>query len=146
MLEYDIKYLTNQTYIRQVMQAILDFEAEHGQGIKARVADKIGLSPEGAFAFSLNGALLGGLTFQVYNDWVFLEYGFVWPLYRRTGIYAELIGCIEQFARKAGLVGLHVWTYEWEAPAVYEALGFTSNGALRNFPRGNTLIHYIKEF
>lgn len=146
MLEYDIKYLVNRKYIRQVMQAILDFETEHGQGIKARVADKIGLPPEGVFAFSLNGALLGGLTFRVYNDWVFLEQGYVWEPYRRQGIYAELIGCIELFARKAGLVGLDVWTYEWEAPAVYEALGFTRNGALHNFPRGNTSIHYIKEF
>lgn len=144
--EYDIKHLTNKKYIRQVMQAILDFEHEHGTGIKAKVADKVGLPPEGVFAFALNGTLLGGLTFRVYNDWVFMEQGFVWPIYRRMGIYADLIDVMEQMARTAGLVGLDVWTYEWEAPAVYEALGFVRNGVLHNFPRGNTSIHYIKEF
>lgn len=146
MISYDIRNSTNKKYIRQVMQAILDFESDHGKGIEAKVADKVGLPPEGVFAFAPNGELLGGLTYRVYNDWVFMEQGFVWPLYRRMGIYADLIGTLEQAARSAGLVGMEVWTYTWEAPAVYEALGFKRGAVLRDFPRGNTSIEYQKYF
>lgn len=146
MIEYDIRHSANKKYIRQVMQAILDFEHEHGKGIEAKVADKVGLPPEGVFAFAPNGELLGGLTYRVYNDWVFLDYGFVWDPYRGQGIYAGLIHTLEQAARSAGLVGMEVWTYTWEAPSVYEALGFERGAVLRDFPRGNTSIEYQKYF
>lgn len=145
-LDYDIVSSTEQGPIRQVMQAILDYEAEHGKNIPSKDADKVGLPPEGIFAYSLDGKLLGGLTLRIYNDWVYLEHGFVWPEYRRQGIYAELIAIVERSAREQGLTGLDVWTYEWEAPDVYEALGFSANGCLHDFPRGDTTIHYIKDF
>lgn len=142
----NIRFSNEKKYIRMVSQAVLNFETEHGKGIPAKDAEQMGLPPEGVFAVSEKGELLGGITFRVYNDWVWIENGFVWEPHRRKGIYATLIRELEKLARKAGLAGMDVWTYEWEAPAVYEALGFTRNGVHHNFPRGNTSIEYIKEF
>lgn len=144
-MEYRIKFSWKKEYIRMVAQAVLNFETDYGQGIPAKKAEKVGLPPRGVFAFSPKGELLGGLTFRVYNDWVFLEQGHVWEPHRRKGIYATLMRELEMVARKAGLVGIDVWTYEWEAPAVYEALGFVRNGQHRNFPKGNTSIEFVKE-
>lgn len=133
-------------YIRRVAQAVLDFEGKHGTGILFKDADEEGLAPSGIFAFSENDELLGGITYHTANDWVFIREGFVWEPYRRRGIYAALMAELEEAARASGFVGLDVWTYEWEAPEVYEALGFVQNGVHRNFPKGNTSIQYIKEF
>lgn len=145
-MDYYIELSHEPKYIRMVTQAVLNFEAEHGTGIPAKDADKVGLAPGGIFAFSENDELLGGITYHILNDWVFIGEGFVWEPHRRKGIYSALMAELETVARASGKAGLDVWTYEWEAPAVYEALGFTKNGVHRNFPKGNTSIQYIKEF
>lgn len=141
-----IEFSQEKNKIRIVVQAVLNFETEHGNKISSKSAEQVGLPPEGVFAMSENGELLGGLTYRVYNDWVWLEQGFVWKPHRRKGIYTRLIRELEIVAKKAGLMGMDVWTYEWEAPEVYEALGFRHNGVHHNFPRGNTALSYVKEF
>lgn len=140
-----IEFSKDKNRIRTVVQAVLNFETEHGNKIPSKSADQVGLPAEGIFAMSENGELLGGLTYRVYNDWVFMEHGYVWEPHRRKGIYTSLIRELESVAKKAGLAGMDVWTYEWEAPALYEALGFVRNGVHHNFPRGNTAIEYVKE-
>lgn len=159
-------------YIRRITQAVLDFETEHGQGIPAQDAGDMSLPTLGVFAVSggkgdpsldktflspistdvgqlpesPDEQLLGGVTFQIHNDWLFLGSGFVWEPYRGKGVYSALMHELEALARRLELSGIDIWTYEWEAPALYEALGFTRNGIHHNFPKGNTAIEYIKEF
>lgn len=145
-MDWHIEFSRDQKYIRMVTQAVLNFETEHGTGIRSKDAGEVGLSPDGIFAFSENDELLGGITYHICNDWLFINEGFVWEPHRRQGIYLALMAELEAAARASGLEGMDVWTYEFEAPAVYEALGFIRSGVHRNFPKGNTSIQYIKEF
>lgn len=123
--------------------ALMDFEATHGVNLDERSVNADRIAPYGAFAFS-GCALSGGITFNIHNDWVWLQCGYVCAEMRRQGIYKSLLDLIESWARKVGISGIIVSTYDFEAPAVYERLGFTRGTVLPNCPKGNTSIDYYK--
>lgn len=129
--------------ILNITDALMEFEAEHGVGLSGRKVNADRAAPYGAFALS-GKEVLGGLTFDIYNDWIWLQCGFVRAEQRSRGIYRSLLDIIELRARKAGISGIFVSTYDFEAPAVYERLGFTRGAVLPNCPKGNTTINYFK--
>lgn len=55
-----------------------------------------------------------------------------------------MLDFIESWARKVDISGIIVSTYDFEAPEVYERLGFTRGAVLPNCPKGNTSIDYYK--
>lgn len=95
---------------------------------------------------TLGDALIGGLTFEVDNDWVFLRCGFVAPPFRKMGIYTALVRKVERYARESGHCGVWLCTHDFEAPALYEKLGYTLGTLLPNCPKGNTTYDYYKVF
>jgi len=99
----------------------------------------------GLYAFC-GDELIGGLTLDLRDDWVFLGCGFVLPEYRNRGIYKHIMQLIEERARSLNISGIFVSTYEFEAPHIYESLGYTKGCVLRNMPKGNTSIDYYKCF
>ena len=109
---------------------------------RERNTDKI--ASFGAFAIA-GDELLGGVTFNAHNDWVWLQCGFVYEPQRRQGIYRSLLEIVERWAKESGMSGIFVSTYDFEAPLVYERLGFTRGAVLGNCPKGNTSINYYKE-
>lgn len=130
--------------ILSITNALMSFEAENGVNLNGRSVNADRIAQYGAFAFS-GGELSGGLTFNVYNDWVWLQCGYVCAELRRQGIYKSLLNFIESWAQKVSISGIFVSTYDFEAPAVYERLGFTRGAVLGNCPKGNTSIDYYKE-
>ena len=130
--------------IKLITTALLKFEEEHGHCLDGISKDPFPLAPHGVFAV-MGREVVGGLTFNLRNDWLFLDCGFVFPEWRRKGIYRCLMDLVEHFALTCGCYGIQVSTYAFEAPAVYERLGYVQGTVRRNFPRGNTSIDYIKE-
>lgn len=88
--------------------------------------------------------LVGDITYYIQNEWLFIESGFILPEYRGRGLYRALIGVLEDCARHNKAGGLFLSTYTFEAPGLYEKLGFTKGSVLPNIPRGNTSIDYYK--
>lgn len=122
---------------------LMGFEAAYGVNLYGRSVNADRIAQYGAFALS-GTEVLGGLTFNIHNDWVWLQCGFVCEELRRQGIYRSLLDLIESWAREAGISGIMVSTYDFEAPAVYERLGFIRGAVLPNCPKGNTSIDYYK--
>lgn len=141
----------DRTYISMITEGVLQFEAEHGTGekIKARYNEFLRdgkLDAQfGVFA-SIYGKVIGGITYHISNDWVFLHSGFVEEAYRGIGVYSALMDTIERNARTCGLSGMFVSTYDFSAPAIYEHTGFKKGAVLTNCPDGNTSIDYYKDF
>lgn len=129
--------------ILYITDAIMRFEAENGTNLDGRKVNADRIAPCGAFALS-GKDVLGGITFNINNDWVWLQCGFVCSEHRRKGIYRSLMDLIESWARNVGISGIIVSTYDFEAPEVYERLGFTRGAVLPNCPKGNTSIDYYK--
>lgn len=138
--------------IDAITGAVLKNSAKLGSGkkIKERYRKyKIGAekynAPVGIFAM-IDNVLVGGITYHLQNDWVFLHCGYVWEQYRGMGVYSELMKTLETAARNKGMSGLFVSTYDFEAPKVYEHMGFSKGAILTNCPDGNTSIDYFKDF
>jgi|GEM_PF-4431637 len=141
-MSIEITMLKNAEYACMVENWIIDYENEKGCGINRLKVEK-GEDFPGIYAFK-NDMLIGGLTFCVQNDWLFLHCGFVLPEYRGKRIYSTFLHELEIFAKKSKLSGIHVSTYSFEAPHIYEHLGFRKGAALKDLPKGNTSIDYYK--
>lgn len=148
----EIIHSTDSEYISTIAKEVHRFEAEHGQGdeLKARYTSmlegkEIDYAEAGFFAM-VGGVLVGGITYHIRFGWVYLHCGYVWEQYRGMGVYSALMQTVEDTAQYNDLSGIWVSTYEFEAPAVYEHMGFTKGSVLTNCPKGNTSIDYYKEF
>jgi len=131
------------TYATTITNWLIEYQNENGNNINKPMRESVDL--RGIYAFC-GDELIGGLTFTTRYEWVFLDCGFVLPEYRNQGIYKDIMRSIERAARKEGLCGVWVSTYEFEAPYIYESLGYTKGCILRNLPKGNTSIDYYKCF
>ena len=141
-----------ERYAREITRLLYAYQGRSGAGPKLMEryqqfasGDTKFDTPMGVYAFA--GVLLvGGITFFVHNDWVFLECGYVEEEYRGLGIYTSIMEEIEWMSREKNLSGMFVSTYTFEAPALYERLGFTLGGVMHDCPMGNTSLDYIKKF
>ena len=137
-----VKFIENSDYAILVENWLVDYENENGVGIsRTHVTEPF--NGMGIYAQDGN-VLIGGLTFRVQNDWIFLCCGYVLPEYRGQGIYSKFIYELEHMAVKQNLCGIFVSTYTFEAPHIYEHLGFTKGAVLEDLPKGNTNIDYYK--
>lgn len=133
----------NSEFACTIENWLVEYQNTHGKNINRA---KVKSSPHmGVYAFCEND-LIGGLTFACHNDWIFLHCGFVLPKYRGQGIYTVIINFIQKFGIEAGMSGIFTGTYEFEAPAFYERMGFTRGSVLHDCPKGNTSIDFYKSF
>ena len=71
------------------------------------------------------GKTVGGLTAHWYYNWMFVEYLYLPDELRGSGVGTQLIAEAEQLARRRGLDGIWLDTYDFQARGFYEKLGFT---------------------
>lgn len=141
-----------EKYARGITTQLYKYQGETGEGAKLMdrykrfVAGEVRFeAPMGVYAL-VDGLLVGGLTFFAHNDWIFLESGYVDKHYRNLGIYTNLMAEVESMARREGLSGIYASTYTFEAPVLYEKMGFVLGGVMHDCPMGNTSLDYIKKF
>jgi GNAT superfamily N-acetyltransferase len=80
---------------------------------------------------------IGGLWGKVTYDWFFVELLFVPELLRRQKLGTQLMNAVEQLARERKCVGVWLDTFEFQAPAFYQSLGYEVFGQLPDHPRGS---------
>ena len=150
-----IRYMVTEPHIDKeaafsITKALARFEADHDGGTSLKkqfeeIESKSGKETPGVYAYA-GDTLIGGLTFLVHNDWVFFQCGFVAEGCRNGGVYTRIIDAVEKWAREHGISGLFTSTFDFEAPSLYEKLGFVRGGTMQNCPKGNTSYEYIKDF
>lgn len=58
----------------------------------------------------------------------------------------KLMKMVEEEAIKRGCTIAYTDTFTWQAPGFYEKLGYKLYGKLEDFPKGNSLGYYCKQF
>jgi GNAT superfamily N-acetyltransferase len=89
-------------------------------------------TPEGALVGGLYGATMWGWL-EIDGLWVVLEA-------RGRGCGRRLVHAAEAVARQRGCRGVRLGTFDFQARAFYERLGYVVFGELPGFPAGHT--HY----
>lgn len=71
---------------------------------------------------------LGGLVAEVMQGWLYVKYLALVPQARGTGVGGALMRRAEEWAASEGMVGVHVDTYDFQAPEFYTTLGYSEIG------------------
>lgn len=95
-------------------------------------------------ARSDSGRILGGVILQSYWKETYVEVLWLSPGARGKGYARLLMAEAERRARKRGSLFMHLNTYSFQAPGLYEKLGFKRFGGLQGSPAGASRHFYVK--
>jgi GNAT superfamily N-acetyltransferase len=82
------------------------------------------------------GEVIGGIDGLTGLGWLHIATLWVSEQARRKGIGRGLVDAAENEARKRGCHGSYLFTYSFQAPEFYRALGYVEFGVLEDFPPG----------
>ena len=91
-----------------------------------------------------DGELIGGLSGYSLYGWLCVEVLWVAERERRQGIGRALMNEAEALALKRRCTGIHLDTFDFQAPRFYEKLGYRKFGQLPNWPGGHQRLSYCK--
>lgn len=89
--------------------------------------------------------LVGGLTAEIYWNWLEINDLWIEAEHRRGGLGRTLIHLVEEIARRKGCNHAHLKTFSFQARGFYEKQGYRVIGALEDFPPGETFYWLRKE-
>lgn len=97
-------------------------------------------------AVNSKGHLIGGIQSMMVN-WGILEIDllFVSKQYRKLGVGSQLLGYVEDIARKSGCYLSHLSTFDFQAKDFYLKHGYEIFGILENCPRGHQRYYVSKK-
>ena len=95
--------------------------------------------PVQAFATDETGRLIGGCVGSTEDVWQWLTVDTMWvePSRRGHGLGRALLTSVEQQARERGCRWAKLNTWEFQAPAFYESLGYVVYGREIDYPPGH---------
>jgi GNAT superfamily N-acetyltransferase len=93
-----------------------------------------------------DGGFLGGLSGQILQRWLYVRLLAVAPQARTLGVGRALMAGGEEEARRRGLVGVYLDTYDFQAPGFYEKLGYSEFGRLPAVGDAPQRIYFAKPF
>jgi GNAT superfamily N-acetyltransferase len=95
-------------------------------------------------AVERDGELIGGLSGYSLYGWLCVEVLWVAEHHRRRGIGRALMAEVEMLARERRCVGIYLDTFDFQASAFYERLGYRQFGRLPKWPGGHLRLCYCK--
>lgn len=120
--------------------ALIELLKDHNQ-------EFIGRAPYSTFqlaAHDAEGQLVGGLLGEWRSYWLHVDILVVRPTLRGKGLGSALMAAAEAAARDKAYRGLFLDTFDFQAPAFYEKLGFTRFGVIRDYTHGYDRHFYEK--
>ena len=127
----------------QVYNWLVDYQAENGVDIKRDHVESSGMRCNGVYAFD-GEKLVGGTLFTLHKNWMFLDAVFILPEYRGKKIFTKIYNELNSICFDMKLSGIHLSTYTFESPHIYEHFGFVKGCVMPNVPPGNTSVDYYK--
>jgi GNAT superfamily N-acetyltransferase len=123
---------------------LTDHLVEHNRAASGAIrrrfeGDNLQAKPVQAYAVGGAGRLIGGCVGNTVDAWHWLTVDTMWvdPEHRRQGIGRELLTDVERQARERGCRWAKLNTWEFQAPAFYERLGYVVYGREIDYPPGH---------
>ncbi|HDM8045082.1 TPA: GNAT family N-acetyltransferase [Vibrio campbellii] len=99
----------------------------------------------GCFARNNEGKVVGGLTGEMFNNTVFVEYLWVDAEARTSGLGSMLIALLEEQVKPHGVTHLYLDTYSFQALDFYLKLGFEKVGQYSGYPAAGIDKHFLQK-
>lgn len=88
--------------------------------------------------------LVGGVLASTVWNWLSIDALWVNPELRGQGYGSRLVAQAEQVARSRGCTHARLDTFDYQARAFYERLGYSVYAQLAGFPEGHAQLHMMK--
>ncbi|BCH33733.1 N-acetyltransferase [Mesorhizobium sp. L-8-10] len=114
-----------------------------GEGLDAYNAGEAGPYGEEALwvvARDDAGAVQAGLKGKIEYSWLFVDWLWVSPARRRSGLGSRLLEKGEEVAREKGCIGAFLGSFTFQAPDFYKRQGYEEFGRLADFPPGHEMV------
>ena len=125
---------------RELEAHLVEHNRAASEGIRLRFErDNLQARPVQAFAIDGAGQLLGGCVGSTVDVWHWLTVDTMWvePSRRGEGIGRALLAEVESQSRERGCRWAKLNTWEFQAPAFYERLGYVVYGREIDYPPGH---------
>ena len=99
--------------------------------------------PFGFYAF-LDDQIIGGIIAHKKMQWLDIDILFVDQDFRSNKIGSQLINTAIEYCKKEDLIGLHLYTLDFQAKGFYEKQGFKLIAEIKDWPKGITRYEFIK--
>lgn len=98
------------------------------------------------YARDPDGQIVGGIIGEIHWTTLMIDYLWAAEVQRGRGLGSALLRGIEAEGARLGCTSAYVTTFDFQAPAFYQRLGFRIIGQLDDYPPGHTLYmlrHYL---
>lgn len=102
------------------------------------------VQPISCFAKTAGGTLVGGAVGRRWGACCELQQLWVAPTHRRQGIGTQLLRAFEEHAQRHGCIVLHLETFSFQTPQLYQSHGYQIEYERRDFPHGIVKYHMVK--
>jgi GNAT superfamily N-acetyltransferase len=102
------------------------------------------VQPVSCFVRDESGRLVGGAVGRWWGKGCELQQLWVEDRLRRQGLGAALIKKFEAHAMRKGCTSFYLETFSFQAPQLYERLGYKTEYTRRGFPHGIVKYHMVK--
>jgi GNAT superfamily N-acetyltransferase len=90
--------------------------------------------------------VLGGVLGQLWGEWLHINIVWVAQPARGKSYASRMVTVAEEYARMRGARGAYLETFSFQARPLYEKLGYTLVGEIKDFPPGHSHYFLKKEF
>lgn len=144
-MTYNIEILldSNDEFSTFLNSKIKEFNNQHS--VHHRNARKKGsVQPINIIVSDDNRNWVGGITAEVYWNWVEINDFWISEKYRGDGLGGVLLEKAEKIAKELGAKNALLTTFEFQARSFYELKGFKVVGEIKDYPPGSSYYTMIK--
>ncbi|MBO9130223.1 GNAT family N-acetyltransferase [Bacillus sp. 165] len=87
---------------------------------------------------------IGGISAEVYWDWVEINDFWFKEEFRRKGLGGRLLDRLEEIAKEKGATKALLRTFEFQARSFYEVKGYKVVGEIKDYPPGSSFFTMVK--
>ncbi|MFA1822084.1 GNAT family N-acetyltransferase [Virgibacillus oceani] len=144
-MNYNIEVLleTNEKFSTFLHKEIREFNNKHSLQHK-EVREKEAVQPINIIVSDANKNWIGGLSADVYWDWIEINDFWFREEYRGKGLGGQLLDKAEKFAKEKGAKKALLTTFEFQARSFYEIKGYQVVGEIKDYPPGSSYYTMVK--
>jgi GNAT superfamily N-acetyltransferase len=145
-MRYNIEILmeNNEEFSAFLKTMIKEFNNKHSFHHK-EARNKGSVQPINIIVSDNNKKWIGGITADVYWDWVEINDFWFREEFRGKGLGGDLLDKTERLAKEKGAKKALLTTFDFQARSFYEIKGYKVVGEIKDYPPGSSYFTMVKE-
>ena len=144
-MQIDIKMSDSIKYQDIIKKGIKDFNNNKHPEMKIfNIYREKGYNDPFGFYAIINDKIIGGIIAYKKMQWLDIDILFVDEKYRENKIGSQLMSKAVEYCKQENLIGMHLFTLDFQAKGFYEKQGFNLIAQIKDWPKGITRYEFIK--